>query len=147
MILVGFQGWACGLAKKEIHLRDSKYGVPFGAPWDLDTVGLFGILPGKGSLPVGLAPHGEAGLRFSGNRGLFMLGVSQTGRNSFHLVELLRKFAKSGVKIRAREHRFGLAANPGQSGTYDPGVVGSWVMVSANLERLVLGCNEAKFCK
>ena len=63
------------------------------------------------------APHGEAGLRFSGNRGLFMLGVSQNGRSSFHLVELLRKFVKSGVKIRAREHRFGLAANPGHSGT------------------------------
>ena len=34
-----------------------------------------------------------------------------------------------------------------QSGTYDPGVVvGCW-LVSANFERLVLGCNEAKFSK
>ena len=33
-----------------------------------------------------------------------------------------------------------------QSGTYDPGWRGG-VLVSANFERLVLGCIEAKFCK
>ena len=33
-----------------------------------------------------------------------------------------------------------------KSGIYDPGGVG-WLEISANLEWLVLGCIEAKFCK
>ena len=54
-----------------------------------------------------------------------------------------------------RRRRAGLARHslPGlrrrrlQSGAYDPAGGGWLVLVSANLERLVLGCIEAKFCK
>ena len=34
-----------------------------------------------------------------------------------------------------------------QSGIHDPGGLVGWMLVSANFERLVLGCIEAKFCK